>query len=74
MMAWQWGLKLAPKCTEGLNRQDTAGPNVFAIKQRLEGPADGLVSGAGKETEQSPFALEQAADGLGDGKGPSEHG
>jgi hypothetical protein len=68
------GVEVGAKCTEGLNRQDTAGPNVFAVKQRLEEPADGLVSGAGKETEQSPFALEQAADGLGDGKGPMAAG
>ena len=44
--------------------------NVFASKQRLEGFADGLISGPGKESQEASLALEQAADGLGDGKGP----
>jgi len=43
--------------------------NVFASKQRLEGFADGLISGPGKESQDAALALEQAADGLGDGKG-----
>ena len=53
-----------------LNGKDTSRPNVFTAKQRLEGFSDGLISGPGQESQEASLALEQAADDLGDGKGP----
>ncbi|PYV40145.1 MAG: hypothetical protein DMG09_07480 [Acidobacteria bacterium] len=41
-------IEVGPIRTERLNGDDAAGANIFASKQRLEGPADGLISGAGK--------------------------
>jgi hypothetical protein len=64
------GVEVSPIGTERLNRDDAAGANIFAVKQRLEGPADGLVSGAGKEAQEAAFSLEQAPDGFGDREGP----
>ena len=41
-------IEVGPIRTERLNGDNAAGANIFASKQRLEGPADGLISGAGK--------------------------
>ena len=63
-------MEVGPIGTEGLNRQHTAGPNIFTVKQCLEGSADGLISGAGKEAQKAAFSLEEAADGFGNSEDP----
>jgi hypothetical protein len=42
-------MEVGPTGTEALNRKHAARPNVFAVKQRLKGLADGLISGSGKQ-------------------------
>jgi len=63
-------VEVGGECAKRLNGKDTSRPNVFTAKQRLEGFSDGLISGPGQESQEASLALEQAADDLGDGKGP----
>jgi hypothetical protein len=53
-----------------LQRDDAAGPDVVAIQQRLEGLKDGGVSGLRQKAKQLAVALDEAAQGARDGKGP----
>ncbi len=56
--------------TERLQRDDAAGADVVAIQQRLEALKDEGVSGLRQKAKQLAIALEEAAQGARDGKGP----
>src|SRR3989442_5073100 len=63
-------MKIGSERAERLDRDDAAGADVGAAKQRLATPQDGVVGRARQQAEQAAFALEEAADGPGDREGP----
>jgi len=55
---------------EGLQRNDAAGADIGALKQRLEGFQDRRIGGLGKQPKQLAVVLEQAAQYARDRKNP----
>jgi len=63
-------INVRPIGAEGLKRNDAAGADIGAVEQRLEGFQYGSICGLRQQAQQWAFALEQAAQDAGDGKGP----